>query len=69
MTFPSGMNPDEASLLLAIKLWEGERLSMGQAAEMAGYSERAFIEILMHRHIPVIRYSAEELEQEIIQAE
>ena len=64
LVLPAGVNPDEASLLLAIKLWEEEQLSLGQAAEMAGYSERTFIEILMHRQIPVIRYPAEELDSE-----
>ena len=65
---PLEVSADEASLLSAIKLWEEAILSLGQAAEFAGYSERAFIEILMHRRVPLLRYPAEDLGWESISA-
>jgi hypothetical protein len=38
----SEVSEDEARLLLAIKLYELGRLSLGQSAKLAGYSKRAF---------------------------
>jgi len=53
---------DEAQLLLAVKLFETGKLSIGQAAKLAGYSS---IELLSKMGIPVINYPDEDLEQEI----
>ena len=36
------LKEDELKLLLAIKLLEDSTVSLGKAAEIAGYSERAF---------------------------
>lgn len=36
----------ELKILLAGELYERQKLSLGQAAEMAGLSKRAFIEII-----------------------
>jgi predicted HTH domain antitoxin len=62
---PSNMTKEETQTLLAIKLYETDRLSLGQAAEMSGYSKRAFIEILGHHKVPVVNYSPEELREEL----
>jgi len=43
---PAEVSEDEARLLLAIKLYELVRLSLGQSAKLAGYSKWAFIELL-----------------------
>ena len=48
---------DEIKILLAAKLLEEEMVSLGKAAEIAGYSEKTFAEILIHRNITPIRYS------------
>ena len=40
---PDTISETEARLLLAVKLFEVGRLSCGQAAEMAGFSKRAFV--------------------------
>jgi len=56
---------DEAQLLLAVKLFETGKLSIGQAAKLAGYSKRTFIELLSKMGIPVINYPDEDLEREI----
>ena len=42
---------DEVKILLAIKLLEEEIVSLGKAAEIAGYSEKAFVEILIHKGV------------------
>jgi len=45
---PSTVELDESELLLmlASKLYDKGKLSLGQAAKMAGFSKRAFAEIL-----------------------
>jgi predicted HTH domain antitoxin len=60
---------DEVKLLLAIKLLEDGLVSLGKAAEIAGYSEKAFAEVLMHRGIPPIKYSDLDLYKELKNAE
>jgi len=65
LDLPPQITRDEAQTLLAIKLYECDRLSLGKAAELAGYSMRAFLEVLEHHKIPVIRYSPEDLRKEI----
>lgn len=64
---PMTLTEDEVKLSLAVKLFEEGKLSLGQAAELAGFSLRAFIEILGRRRIPVFNYSAEDLRQEFEQ--
>lgn len=65
LDLPPQITKDEAQTLLAIKLYETDRLSLGKAAELAGYSVRAFLEVLEHHQIPVVKYSPEDLRKEI----
>jgi predicted HTH domain antitoxin len=62
---PSHVPADEARLLLSIKLYEDKRISLGKAAEMAGYSKRAFMDVLSEKDIPVINISPEDLDREL----
>jgi predicted HTH domain antitoxin len=55
----------EAKLLLTAKLYETGRLSLGQAARLAGYSKRAFMELLGTLGVSVLDYPAEELKAEV----
>jgi predicted HTH domain antitoxin len=65
MELPPEVSEEEARLLLAIKLYELGRLSLGQSAKLAGYSKRAFIELLEKYGVPVVAYSPEELREEV----
>jgi predicted HTH domain antitoxin len=65
LDLPSNMTKDEAQTLLAVKLYETGRVSLGQAAKLAGYSKRAFIEILGRHHVPIFNYSPDELRGEL----
>jgi predicted HTH domain antitoxin len=56
---PPEVSKEEARLLLAIKLYELGRLSLGQSAKLAGYLKQAFIELL--GKYPIVAYSPEEL--------
>jgi predicted HTH domain antitoxin len=56
---------EEARLLLMVKLFETGKLSLGQAADLSGYSKPTFIELLSKLGVAIIDYSPEELEQEM----
>lgn len=62
---PPDIPVEEARLLLMVKLFETGKISLGQAAKMAGYSKPTFIELLGKLGVPVIDYPPEELEQEM----
>jgi len=65
VTLPDSLSVEEGRLLLAVKLYEVGKVSLGQAAKVAGYSKRAFLEALGRHQVPVLNYSAEELRDEI----
>lgn len=65
LDLPSSLSKDEVQTFLAVKLYETERVSLGQAARLAGFSKRAFIEILGKYKVPVINYSPDELREEL----
>lgn len=62
---PSNLSEDEAKLLLAVKLYEVGKVSLGQAAKLAGFSKRAFIEVLSRYKVPIYNYSPDDLRQEM----
>ncbi|MER3422933.1 MAG: hypothetical protein C4293_06560 [Nitrospiraceae bacterium] len=53
---PPDIKAEEARVLLMIKLFEAGRLSLGQAAKAAGYSKRAFLEVLRKHGVSVLDY-------------
>ena len=65
LELPFDLDPDEARLLFAIKLFEDARVSLGYAAGMAGYSNRAFVEILARRGVPAFTVTEADLENDL----
>ena len=65
VTLPCSLSEEEAKLLLAVKLYEVGKVSLGQAAKLAGFSKRTFMEMLGRYHVPVFDYSPDDLRQEI----
>lgn len=67
LNLPKTVKFDERELvmILATKLYERGTLSLGQAAELAGLSKRAFMEILGDYGVSVFNYSADELEKDL----
>lgn len=63
------LTPKETVTLLAAQLYELGKLSLGQAAEMAGYSKRTFMELLGNYGVSIFNYPAEELENDLNNAE
>lgn len=59
------INESELKIILAGELYERERLSLGQAADLAGLSKRAFIEILGKFGFSVFSQSEEDLLSDI----
>lgn len=55
----------EAAMLLATKLYEQGKLSLGQAAELAGYSKRTFMKLLSRYSVPVFNYNPNEIANDI----
>lgn len=60
-----GIDAQELTLILASRLYEQGKLSIGQAAEMAGMTKRAFMEILDRTNVSAFNYDAEELDQDM----
>lgn len=58
-------NPQDLSLILAAHLYEQGKLSIGQAAELAGLSKRTFMELLRRQGVSAFNYDASELEQDL----
>lgn len=59
----------EAKMLLASRLYEKGKLSLGQAAELAGYTKRTFMELLADYDVALINHSLEELDEDIDNAQ
>ena len=66
---PDSVDEREAKMLLASKLYEKGSLSLGQAAELVGYSKRTFMELLGTYEVPVFDYTEAELEKDIQNAQ
>jgi len=62
------LEKEDLRILLAIKLFEDGIVSLGKASEIAGYSERAFAEVLLHRGVSPIRYDDINIKEEIANA-
>ena len=63
---PDNVIADEAKLALALALFQEAKLSLGQAAKMAGCSKRGFMEIAGRPGVPVFAYPAEDLARELL---
>jgi len=61
---PVDVTPEEAQLALAIRLYEKGRISLGRAAMIAGFSKRAFMDILSREGVAICNYRVEDLAEE-----
>jgi predicted HTH domain antitoxin len=59
------LNEKEIKLLIATKLYEEGKLSLGEAAQLAELSKRAFIEILGRFDNSLFNYNDEELRNDV----
>ena len=67
LTLPKSVDVSdfELKMIIAAKLYELGKLSSGQAAEVAGLSKRAFIELLGKYNVSVFGYDADELAEDL----
>lgn len=59
------LNDQQAAILLATKLYEQGKLSLGQAAELAGCGKSDFMELLGQYGVSLFQYNEQELENDI----
>lgn len=62
---PLFVTQEEGKLFMAMKMFELGKLSLAQAAAVAGYSLRGFMDVISHHGVPVVDYPATDLATEI----
>ena len=70
LNFPDTMEVDnqELAMLVSTRLYEQGRLSLGQAAEVAGLSKRAFAELLGSYGVSIFNAPASDLASDVANA-
>lgn len=62
------MDSDQLLMLLAARLYEQGRLSLGQAADVAGLSKRVFSELLGQYHVSIFNYPPTDILRDVAKA-
>lgn len=67
LNIPDSANVDakEAAMLLAASLYEKGKLSLGQAAEVAGLTKRTFAELLGSYGVSIFNYPANDIVKDV----
>ena len=63
------ISSSEAVTAMAAQLYEMGKLSIGQAAQLAGYGKREFIEMLGSYGVSIFNYSADDIAKDIRNAD
>ncbi len=58
----------EIAMLLATRLYEQSKLSLGQAALLAGLTKRTFAELLGHYNVSIFNYPSSDLSRDVANA-
>ncbi len=62
------VNNKDLAMLVASQLYEQGKLSLGQAAEVAGLTKRTFAEILGNYNVSIFNYPATDLTKDVANA-
>ncbi|MBC7643433.1 MAG: UPF0175 family protein [Flavobacterium sp.] len=62
------INNYEVIMILATQLYQSSKLSLGQAAELAGLTKRKFIELLDKNEVSIFNYPKSELINDVANA-
>jgi predicted HTH domain antitoxin len=62
------MNNNDVAMLVASQLYEQGKLSLGQAAEIAGLTKRTFAELLGKYNVSIFNYPASDLSRDVANA-
>lgn len=70
LNVPDNLDLDskQVALLLASRLYEQGKLSLGEAAELAGQTKRVFAELLASYDVSIFNYPATEISEDIANA-
>jgi predicted HTH domain antitoxin len=58
----------QVAMLVASRLYEQGKLSLGQAAEVAGLTKRTFAEILGDYNVSIFNYPASDISRDVANA-
>ncbi len=59
------LDEHEVAMLLATRLYEQGKLSLGQAAELVGLTKRTFAELLGKYGVSIFNHPASDLERDV----
>ena len=62
------LDNSDLSMLVASKLYEQGRLSLGQAADVAGLTKRSFAEFLAKYEVSIFNFPASEIAKDVANA-
>ena len=67
LNVPDNLDLDsmQVAMLVASRLYEQGKLSLGQAAELAGITKRTFVELLGSYDVSIFNYPASELSSDV----
>ena len=70
LNIPDSLDLDnkQVAMLVASRLYEQGKLSLGQAAELAGLTKRVFAELLGSHNVSIFNYPASELPRDVANA-
>lgn len=70
LNIPDNVDVDnmQVAMLVASKLYEQGKLSLGQAAELAGVTKRTFAELLGSYQVSIFNYPASDISRDVANA-
>jgi len=70
VNLPDSLDLDNSdlSMLIASKLYEQGKLSIGQAAELAGLTKRTFAELLAKYEVSIFNFPASDISKDVSNA-
>lgn len=70
LNIPDNVDLDDmqVAMLVASKLYEQGKLSLGQAAELAGLTKRTFAELLGSYQVSIFNYPASDISRDVANA-
>ncbi len=70
LNIPDNVDLDDmqVAMLVASKLYEQGKLSLGQAAELAGLTKRTFAELLGYYQVSIFNYPASDISRDVAHA-
>jgi predicted HTH domain antitoxin len=65
LTLPDAIDSREVAMLVATQLYEQGKLSLGQAAELAGLPKRTFAELLDKYNVTLFNFPVSDLARDV----